>query len=110
VINVIAVFLIQLQAASHPTRVMVLSGLLILLNVVGPIVLAFSRGYIALGILVAFASAFALTVIEGVFFTISDFAGAINNSSIGFGFLAVGFILFAIGAFFVLRRIHRGIK
>lgn len=87
-----------------------LSGLLILLNIATPIVLAFYRRWAALGILVAFATAFALTVIEGVFFTVSDFVGGISNTRVSVTFLVVGFILFAIGAFFVLRRIHRSIR
>ena len=91
-------------------------GLVILLNLAVPIVLAFTRPYTALGILVAFATGFALAIVEGVFFTVSDFVGGTTNygvaanTGVAVAFLVVGFILFAIGAFFVLRRIHRGIQ
>jgi hypothetical protein len=86
------------------------SGLLLLANIAVPIVLAFTRRYAALGILVAFGTALSLTVVEGVFFTASDFAGGLTNIPISVGFLVVGLILFGIGAFFPLRAIHRGIR
>ncbi len=127
VVNAVAIFLIQVIFASSSSPSinsgtkgaspsgpapfgLAASALLVMLNVVTPIVLAFRRRWAALGILVAFATAFALTVVEGVFFTISDFVGGISNTTISVTFLVVGFVLFAIGAFFVLRAIYRGIR
>lgn len=128
VVNALVIFLIQAlfgsvsssnsinsgakgASSSGPARIgFILSALLVLANVGTPVVLAIYRRWAALGILVAFATAFALTVIEGVFFTVSDFVGGISNTSVSVTFLAIGFILYAIGAFFILRRIHRGIR
>lgn len=126
-VNAVGIFFIQLifgsassqsinsgskgASASGPAQFgFAFSGLLVLLNLVTPVVLAFRRRWVALGILVAFATAFALTVVEGVFFTVSDFVGGISNATISTTFLVAGLVLFAIGAFFVLRIIHRGIR
>lgn len=86
------------------------SAALVLLDVGALIAAAIVRQYVAMGIALAFAAAFALTVVEGVFFTASDFVGGLNNTSIQVGFFVVGAIAFAIGGFFVLRAVHRGIK
>jgi hypothetical protein len=86
------------------------SAVLILLDVGALIAAAVVRQYVAMGIALAFAAAFALTVVEGVFFTASDFVGGINNTSIQVGFFIAGAIVFTIGGFFVLRAVHRGIK
>ena len=85
------------------------SGVLILLNIGALVAAAVVRQYVAMGIALAFAAAFALTVVEGVFFTASDFAGGLSKTSIQVGFFIAGAILFAIGGFFALRAIHRGI-
>ncbi|HEV2476315.1 MAG TPA: hypothetical protein VGX22_07215 [Candidatus Dormibacteraeota bacterium] len=85
------------------------SGLLILLNIGALIAAAVIRQYVAMGIALAFAAAFALTLVEGVFFTASDFAGGLSNTGIQVGFFVAGAIIFAIGGFFALRAIHRGI-
>jgi hypothetical protein len=85
------------------------SGVLILLNMGALVAAGVVRQYVAMGLALAFAAAFALTVVEGVFFTASDFAGGLNNTSIQVGFFVAGAILFAIGGFFALRAIHRGI-
>lgn len=86
------------------------SGLLILLNIGVLVAAAVIRQYVAMGIALAFAAMFALTVIEGVFFTASDFVGGISNTGIQVGFFIAGAIIFAIGGFFALRAVHRGIK
>jgi hypothetical protein len=86
------------------------SGVLILLDIGALVAAAILRQYVAMGIALAFASAFALTVVEGVFFTASDFVGGITNTSIQVGFFIAGAILFAIGGFFALRAVHRGIN
>jgi hypothetical protein len=86
------------------------SAVLVLLNIGALIAAAVVRQYVAMGIALAFAAAFALTVLEGVFFTASDFAGGLNNTNVQVGFFAVGAIVFAIGGFFVLRAVHRGIR
>ena len=85
------------------------SGLLILLNIGALIAAAVIRQYVSMGIALAFAAAFALTLVEGVFFTASDFVGGITNTGIQVGFFIAGAIVFAIGGFFALRAIHRGI-
>lgn len=85
------------------------SGVLIFLDIGALVAAAIVRQYVAMGIALAFASAFALTVVEGVFFTASDFVGGMTNTSIQVGFFIAGAILFAIGGFFVLRAVHRGI-
>jgi len=116
--NGAAAFVIQLNS----TRTVVapaLAALVVLANVAVPIALAFTRSYMAFGILMAFATAFTLTIVAGVFFTVGDFVGAVTAGGtagsnaylmIGAGFVVVGVIAFTIGAFFVLRAIHRSIR
>ena len=97
-----------------------LAGLgLILANVAALILLAFSRQFMAMGVAIAFASALALTVTEGIFSTIGDFVAAASGYNvIGtstnppqlIAAMVIGAIVFAIGAFFALRAIHRSIK
>ena len=113
VVNIVAIVLVQLLSLSHPTRGFILSAAWILLNVAAPIVLAFIRSYAALGILLAFATSFWLVVVEGVFFTISDFVaagGPTGLSGVQYGFLVAALVAGAVGAFFVLRAINRSIK
>jgi hypothetical protein len=86
------------------------SGLLILLNIGALIAAAVVRQYVAMGIALAFAAAFALTVLEGVFFTASDFVGGLSDTGIQTGFFIAGAVVFAIGGFFALRAVHRGIR
>ena len=86
------------------------AALLVFANIGALIVAAILRQYIALGLALAFASLFALTVVEGVFFTVSDFAGGLYNTPVTIGFLIAGGVLYLIGAFFVLRAVHRGIR
>lgn len=98
---------------------------LLLVNLVVPIVAAFRRQYLALGIIVAFASVSALVVLEGVFTTVSDFVGlgvgiaisgtagstAAGNFAVA-TFVVVGVLVlvgFVIGAFLVLRRVSRSL-
>ncbi|MDQ2942227.1 MAG: hypothetical protein M3R21_00980 [Candidatus Dormibacteraeota bacterium] len=113
VFNVLAVYGLS-NIGPHPTIGFALSAALILINIAGLIVLAFTRGQAALGILFAFATAFSLAVAEGVFLTVSDFVSPSATTGsptiVNYGFLIVGFVLFAIGAFFVLRSVHRGIR
>ena len=113
-----AVFLVSMRSNSGALG---LSALLVLLNVGIPIVLAFTRRYAALGVLLAFASLFALTIVEGIFSTVSDFVGfagglAIGGTAggnfIGGTLIVVGILVligFVLGAFFVLRRISRSL-
>lgn len=96
-----------------------LGAALMLLNAVVPIGAAFRRQYLALGIIVAFASVAALVVVEGVFSTVSDFVGVAGGTAIGgtaggnfvIGtFVLIGvvaLIVYGIIAFFVLRRVAR---
>ena len=109
--NAIAVFGLTF-VGPHPTRGFVLSAVLVLINLGAPIVAAFTRGYIALGIVCVFATALALAVVEGVFFTVSDFVSHPGSTltTINYGFLIAGLIVLAIGAGFVLRKIHQGIR
>ena len=86
------------------------AGIVVLANIAGLIAAAVLRQYVAMGMALAFASLFALTVAEGIFFTVSDFAGGIYNTPVQVGFLIVGGVLYLIGAFFVLRGVHRGIR
>jgi hypothetical protein len=102
----------QLGSTAGP----IAAGLLILANIAVPIVLAFTRGFTALGILVAFAAALALTVISGVFSTVGDFISAASGYH-GTGTptavivaLIIGGIVWLIAAFFALRAINRGIR
>jgi len=119
VFNLAAVALIQLVSSWNGYVAFALSGLLLVLNIATPIVLAFTRRFVALGILVAFSSAFALAAVEGIFFTVSDFAGGqvtafggppTGNVAVTYAFLTVGFIAFAVVAFFIIRAIYRVIK
>jgi hypothetical protein len=102
----------QLGSTAGP----IAAGLLILANIAAPIVLAFTRGFAALGILVAFAAALSLTVIEGVFATIGDFisVAAGSHTTISptavIAAMIVGAILWLVGAFFALRAINRGVR
>jgi hypothetical protein len=101
----------QLGSTAGP----IAAGLLILANIAAPIALAFIRGFAALGILVAFAAALSLTVIEGVFWTISDFISAARGTfdptaQPSIVPLIIGGIVWLIGAFFALRAINRGIR
>jgi hypothetical protein len=113
VVNIAGVVLIQVLSSSHPTRGFILSTGWILVNLAAPIVLAFTRTYAALGILLAFATGFWLVVVEGVFFTISDFVAPSGTTSVSggqYGFLAAGLVVGVVGAFLVLRAINRSIK
>jgi hypothetical protein len=97
----------QLGSTAGP----IAAGLLVLANIAAPIVLAFIRGFAALGILVAFAAALSLTVTEGVFSTAADFiryTGSFNTANLVA--LIVGAVVWLIGAFFALRAINRGIR
>ena len=85
------------------------SGLLVLADIGVLIAAAVVRQYVAMGLALAFAAGFALTLVEGVFFTASDFAGGLSNTGVQVGFFIAGGIVFAIGGFFALRAIHRGI-
>ncbi|TMC54708.1 MAG: hypothetical protein E6J20_01885 [Chloroflexi bacterium] len=105
-----AICIVAISRVGSPAPGLIASAVLLLTNIAVPIVLAFTRSFAAMGILVAFATAFALTIAEGVFFTASDFAGGISNIRIQVGFLVAGLILFAIGAFFPLRAIHQSIR
>jgi len=112
-VNIVGIVLIQLLSSWQPTLGFILPTALILVNLAAPIVLAFTRIYAALGILLAFATGFWLAVVEGVFFTISDFVAASSTTNVSagqYGFLAAGLVVGAVGAFLVLRAINRGIK
>jgi hypothetical protein len=113
VINAALIALItQLGSSAGP----IAAGLLVLANIAAPIVLAFTRGYAALGILVAFAAALSLTVVAGVFSTIGDFissaTGTFNtpNPPPVIAALIIGGIVWLVGAFFALRAINRGVR
>ena len=112
VLNSVAIYVIQLNSARTvvaPT----LSGLLVLANVAAPTFLAFIRSYAAFGILVAFGTALGLVVVEGIAFTASDFipGASLTSTSTGqYVFLIGGLVIGAVGAFFVLRLIHRAIR
>jgi hypothetical protein len=115
VVNGIAIAITsQLGTTAGP----IAGGILLLANIVAPIVLAFTRSYVALGILTAFAAALSLVVGEGVFATIGDFImaatsgfGTTNaNPAPVIGALIVGAIVWLVAAFFALRAIHRGIR
>ena len=86
------------------------AGIIVLGNIGALVAAAILRQYIAMGLALAFASLFALTVVEGIFFTVSDFAGGLYNTPVTIGFLIAGGVLYLIGAFFVLRAVHRGIR
>jgi hypothetical protein len=93
----------------------IVAGVLILVNIAAPVVLAFIRSLAAFGIVVAFAAALSLTVIEGVFWTISDFISAARGTfnptaQPSIVPLIVGAVVWLIGAFFALRAINRGIR
>jgi len=108
--------LIAVSTQLGKTAAPIAAGLL-LANIAVPIVLAFTRGFAALGILVAFAAALSLTVTEGVFSTIGDFVIAftgsyppLTNPPAVIGAMIVGGIVWLVGAFFALRAINRGIR
>ena len=107
VVNTAFVVGVQLFASAlNPTA----NGLLLLANILVLGVMAFVRSFVALGMVTAFAAAFVLTIFEGCFFTLSDFAGGLYDTSTLTGFLVVGAIVFGIVAFFPLRAIHRRIR
>lgn len=104
---------------SMPGVALIATGLIILLNVAVPIVLAFTRPLAALGTVTAMGTMFALVVVEGVLFVagarIGELAGGPNTEAlgdlrIGLVFVAFGLIGFVIFAVFVLRVIHRQIR
>lgn len=102
--------LVLLTTLLDPNVRSVAAGIVVLANIAGLIAAAIVRQYVAMGMALAFASLFALTIAEGIFFTVSDFAGGIYNTPIQVGFLIGGGVLFLVGAFFVLRVVHRGIR
>lgn len=114
VINAVVIFVISQMSGTFVPPI--IAGLLLLANIAAPIVLAFTRSYLALGILVAFASALAVAVIEGVFSTIGDFVAAASGyhgSNIPTAVIVawiIGGLVAIVGVGFVLRAIHRGIK
>jgi hypothetical protein len=114
VINSAVIFLISQMSGN--TAPPIVAGLLLLANIGAPIVMAFTRAYLALGILVAFASALAVTVIEGVFSTIGDFVAAAtgyqgsNIPTPVIVALMIGGLVALVGVGFVLRAIHLGIR
>jgi len=116
--NVAAIVLIQVNS-SRTVVAPAIAAIGVLANIAAPIVLAFTRSLAALGILAAFSTGFSLTVFEGIFFTVSDFAGGqvtafggppTGNVAVTYAFLTVGFIAFAVVAFFIIRAIYRVIK
>ena len=117
VFNLIAIYVIQLNSA-RTVVAPALQGLVTLANLAIPIFLAFLRPYAAFGILVAFGTGLWLVVVEGIAYTASDFVpgGSINGVSTPYPstgqlvFLVGGVVLGAVGAFFVLRLIHRAIR
>ena len=105
VINVIAIgvlgFLLNLAGP--------VPGTLTLLNIGAPIVLGFTRPYAALGVLMAFGSALALTVTLAIFETPADFTAGRAGPIVFIPFGALGLAAYGVGAFFVLRKIHRSL-
>ena len=119
VVNIAVYAVIQAISNTHPNYGLLISALLLLANIATPIVLAFIRDMIAFGILIAFASALMLAVVEGVFYTVSDFAGGevsgfeggtSGNVVITYAFLIAGFIVTAVVDFFIIRAIHRRVN
>lgn len=107
--GVAAAILLLLGPTGQP-----LSGLLVLLlNIAALIALASIRQPAALGLLLAFANLLALVVIVGIFETPADFTAGLGTPAaspapfIGFGLL--GIAAFAIGSFFAMRAILRGL-
>jgi hypothetical protein len=106
-VNVILLILLTQLPVDSKSAV---GGALLVANVLALILLAFLRGYVALGMVTAFATALAVVVVEGIFFTLSDFAGGLYSTGTMVGFLVTGGLLFAVVAFFLLRAIHRSIR
>lgn len=112
VVNGAAIFVIQ-QNSARTVVAPALSGLVLLTNLAVPIVLAFTRPYAAFGILVAFGTSLWLVVVEGIAFTASDFmpgSSLTSTSTAQYVFLVGGLVIGVVGAFFVLRLMHRAIK
>jgi len=87
------------------------SGVLLVANLTALIVLAFLRGYVALGMVTAFAVIFGAVVAGGVVFTAGDFAAG-GGSGLGGAVVVwiIGAIVIVAGAGFALRGIHRSIR
>jgi len=89
------------------------SGVLLVANLTALTVLAFLRGYVALGMVTAFGVIFGAVVAGGVFFTAGDYAGfAAGGGGLGGAVVVwiIGAIVIVAGAGFALRGIHRSIR
>jgi hypothetical protein len=85
-------------------------GALLLANLTAIVAFAFVRGMVALGMLTAFATAFAVVVLAGIFFTAGDFVAAGSGFGGAIVVWLIGVVLIPVGVVFALRAIHRSIK
>jgi hypothetical protein len=108
VVNIVVLLVISGQSADWQTFLL---QLLVLVNFGGVIVVAFLRNFAALGMVTAYAVAFAAAVLGGVFFTAGDFVAAGGSGITGaIVTWVIGAVVIVVGAIFALVAIHRGIK
>lgn len=108
VVNSTALIVVTRQ---EPGAQQIGAGALLVANLMALIVLAFLRGYIALGLVTALAVLFGAVVLGGVFFTAGDFAvgggGGLSGAVVVW---IIGAIVIVAAAVFALRGIHRSIR
>jgi hypothetical protein len=107
VVNVVMLIVVtQLQVSQQQIG----GAALLVANLSAITAFAFTRGMVALGMLVAFATAFSVVVLAGIFFTAGDFAAAGSGFGGAIVVWLIGLVFIPVGVVFALRAIHRGIK
>ena len=98
--------------ASRPEWLLPLGAAVLVINVAALPILALTRRFAAFGALVAFATAFAMTVVLGVVWTAGDYVAAIPRGDPfnGVAIVVLGFFGAITAAIFALIAVHRRIQ
>lgn len=108
---VVNITLLVVSSQRQPNMHQAFQQILVLVNLVALIALAFLRNFVALGMVTAFGIAFGTVVLGGVFFTAGDFVAAgVRDFSGAVITWFFGAAVILVAAALVLRAIHRAIK